>query len=387
MTVRTVRIVLLHLFFIATAPATAAQIRVVDTSECTIELDGEISPEDIAKFKTAVGEIGEINTINSSDDRFSATLCLNSPGGSFNSAIEIINLFPLNLRTMIRSGHECLSACALVFLAGRMYKGLPAKREQEDFGDVPDRWLSIKGKLGFHAPYSPADGPGEKAYFAGVRAVAKLVAKTAEQEGARFFPPDLLAQALSVGPSEFFEVEWVHQAIHWNIRLADLKIEEEALTNCNIARACRNYIWAKVIGIQPVPPEGGTETDPTWSGLDSSTDLSPAKASRTWHSQGIKLSKKLYQSPKFVVDLRRRGTYVCAVQLHRSGSNGMLLDIVHNEEGNVLDLRKDQLITAQSWNGRLAGQSTSYLVNPNSRIRDIANAKGPSELLKCDKEG
>lgn len=368
----------------ANLSANAAQIIRSTDSRCTIELNGEIQPDDTNAFEKMIESIDT----PSNDQRDSAepsepTLCLNSPGGSFRAALGIIDLFPQNLRTLIRADHQCLSACALIFLNGRMYTGLPAHREQEGWGNLPDRWLSIKGQIGFHAPYSPIDGPGEKAYMAGVSAVAKLVAETAREEGSRFFPPDLLAEALKVGAGEFFKIEWVFQALHWNIRLADLQIDDTLLSNCNVARACHNFLWAKVIGIEPVKPKD-EEDDTSWSGLDKESNLSPKKTNKLWHSQRIKFLKNRYTSPKLFRSLGRRGTYVCIVQLYRSDTNGLLVNIHRGDETSPPSVRSDQLEILESWQGRLSGESPAYLINPTARIQDLAKLNSQADLLKCE---
>src|SRR5262249_10536839 len=110
---------------------------------------------------------------------------------------------------------------------------------------VPNRWLNVRGRLGFHAPYVPVDAPGERAYAAGVRAIAALISRSVKPEGMAFFPPDLLAEFLQVGPDGLFEIEWVHQSIHWDIRLDGLSIPSKAVTGCIITRACINYVWEK----------------------------------------------------------------------------------------------------------------------------------------------
>jgi hypothetical protein len=371
-------------FFACANVAVAAVVSVVNSNKCTIEFSGQIEHGDASKFEQALVEIAgaeEQKNLGQVVSRYTPTLCLNSPGGSFAEAVEIINKFPDNLRTLIRADHECLSACALIFLAGRMFAGLPATREQDGWGSLPDRWLSVSGNLGFHAPYSPVDGPGERAFLAGVRAVAKLVAETAKEEGARFFPPDLLAKALTVGPDEYFRIERVFQVVHWNIRLADFPVKESLLTKCSMARACENYVWSKVIGVDIGLQNFENDVKDDSGGLKDKTELVSYKNPH----DSIRMKNGVYVSPKFTLDLRRRGTYICIAQLYRSQVNGLLFELAYGSDDSKISLKKDALSIEESWQGKLAGKNLALLLTPSAKISDLTTSYG-NRAFACSQE-
>lgn len=268
---------------------------------------------------------------------------------------------------------------------------MPAAREDPDYGDVPDRWLSLTGTLAFHAPYSPVDMPGDRAYFSGVRSVAKLVAKAAAEEGARFFPPDLLASFLALDKDEFFYIDRVFQALHWNIELLDIKIDSSAINQCNIIRACQNYVWKNVIGIQVIDPLKDIKNIEVeyelYSGLNSKAQKIP-KTRMQWYSERIRFQNRLYQSRIIPVNLQRRGDYNCMIQLFQSAKSGLFLNIEHKPDDVVIRMPK-----AAEWNlaasrGGLRGQPLSYLVDPNTKLRDLADAASQSQRgpLSCDAE-
>src|SRR5215469_2646528 len=101
------------------------------------------------------------------------TLCLNSPGGSYDEALKISE-FVLNrhLSTAVEADASCLSACVIIFLAGNTSSaGLI----------VPARRLNVAGKVGFFAPY-----------YEGLSAVERLMALGSGTLYPQFFPTTLI---------------------------------------------------------------------------------------------------------------------------------------------------------------------------------------------------
>lgn len=98
-----------------------------------ITIDGDIEPGDEDKFRK----------LSLAYD--SAAVTLNSNGGSLLSAIEIGKLVRIrSFATFVAGGSTCTSACALIWLAGSK------------------RFLSERGRLGFHASYLEEHGKLEE---------------------------------------------------------------------------------------------------------------------------------------------------------------------------------------------------------------------------------
>ncbi len=115
--------------------AQAADIKIEGT---VITLSGDIVPGDANNLLEAIEEAERARVSN-------LTLSLNSNGGSFQEGLKMSKrLGKHTVRTVVKSGSVCRSACALVFLGGS--QGVEAENE-------PDRMLEIGAQLGFHAPY------------------------------------------------------------------------------------------------------------------------------------------------------------------------------------------------------------------------------------------
>lgn len=196
-----------------------ATLRPETSDGCTHLLSGEIEAGDADKLMRIMGSIPRI--------------CLDSPGGSYKEALEIIRRAKgKQFKTIVPSGARCLSACALIFLAGNW--SLENK-------PLPWRKLHIRGKLGFHGPYVELPNTSfsredtEEAYRAGVTAIAQLL-----QTGTKsLFPQSLLAQALTVGPREFLYVDTVGKAGGWKILLEGYRAPER-LYRRHAYQACMN---------------------------------------------------------------------------------------------------------------------------------------------------
>lgn len=215
---------LLLLHFVGTA--NSAEISTFKSAACNTKLSGEIKKGDAdILFKSL-----------QSSDGF-AQICLDSPGGDYQEAIRFIEKAKgQSFKTVVPKDARCLSACALIFLAGS---------DSVEGKLFPWRELHIRGKLGFHGPYvnlpdttfTRADT--EEAYRAGVQAIAKLLSSGTNV----LFPKSLLAQALAVGPDKFLYVDTVGKAGAWKIRLTGYKAPA-AITRKHVYQACANLdMW------------------------------------------------------------------------------------------------------------------------------------------------
>lgn len=202
------------------ASPTMAGMRAGAAGGCEYELTGELTDGDAAKLRVlAAPHNGE----------FERALCLNSSGGSFSEALKIAEFIMVDepyIRTVVGPGHECYSACALVFLAG-------ARRNTSE--RVPDRWLHVTAKLGFHAPYiEPSQFrqrqmSGEDlaaAYDAAMQSSQRLLALLGRQTYQRYraspdpwVSPGLIQRFLKKSRNEFYVIDTVGKASAFNIAL------------------------------------------------------------------------------------------------------------------------------------------------------------------------
>ena len=200
-----------------------------------MSLKGEIEVGDGDKFASILKK--------NDDQIFKETLCLNSPGGNYTEALHIIRAILDRggvFRTLVDKDSECLSACALIFLAGFRHLG--------DGAIVPNRVVSISAKLGFHAPYLSAAGAvGSNSvaallYREGVEeAIGELLSLTAEDsQRETLFPRSLLAEALKrLEPNDFFYIDIVDKAGRWDIDIVGHAMPS-TLTLKMVRMACSN---------------------------------------------------------------------------------------------------------------------------------------------------
>jgi hypothetical protein len=363
---------ILATFILLTAyPGIAAEIQIANSKDCSLTLTGNIEPGDTERFTRALKRLDEISAprdpLEVKDEVFVPSICLDSAGGNYAEAIKIIDEFPSNLRTVIRPGAGCYSACALVFLAGRKELGFPD-------GWAPNRWLLPGGRLGFHGPYVNATGTGDfaVAYAAGVAAVAKLLGQSARHSGQRFFPADLLYAILQTGRDKFLEIKTVNDALRWDIRIGKLDVPPGTITGCNVARACQNYAWHKEMGI---------DADLLSASVNPSR-LPKLKAS----SYPAKIDLTTFRRFSMTVDFERRGEFKCRVDLYVSNRNGLLLLIEHGHSLKEAG-PKDKLSNIESWLGPLTGVSPGYLFKPSTDIASLATRNGKNAAFACDVEG
>jgi hypothetical protein len=194
----------------ATGAVTAADISTDRGATCDIRLSGEIDSGDADTLLAAIKAVDKKNVpaprlrleYEMEMASFIPRLCLDSPGGRFDEAMQFIRatLKQVSFATVVEQGAKCYSACALIFLAGHLNHG-------DGYFELYRR-LHIDGQLGFHAPYIPAVGAATNdkllnaSYRAGVTAVGELL----NLEG-KFFQRSLLSEFLKVGPDEYFRME------------------------------------------------------------------------------------------------------------------------------------------------------------------------------------
>ncbi len=147
----------------------------------------------------------------------------------------------LGLTTRVEAEAVCYSACALIFMAGRIHGGE---------NDGSSRYLSVKGRLGFHAPYfdladdEKLDGKSAKEL---VTLSQKIIAEfirfgsfTSEFNFRPMISMSLLAEMLASGPNEMSEVRTVEDVARWQIAIDGIP-KEQVIDPAGAVRACLNF--------------------------------------------------------------------------------------------------------------------------------------------------
>lgn len=207
-------IVIVSSLFIA-APSNAADIRVVQSGDCRVEIEGEITRGDAARLKALSGHL----LVHNGESTSGSVLCLDSPGGSVIEGLEMARfILERGVSTYIEDEAQCASICAIMFMMGN-YQG------SEVAG--LSRSMHYRAQLGFHRPYLNADEARsytsndiEGVYRLGLETVFDILtlANTREPWGtARMIESELMAKITGTPGSEMFYVTTLEEAERWRI--------------------------------------------------------------------------------------------------------------------------------------------------------------------------
>lgn len=207
-------IVIVSSLFIATA-SNAADIRIVQSGDCRVEIEGEITRGDAARLKALSGHL----LVHNGESTSGSVLCLDSPGGSVIEGLEMASfILKSGVSTYIEDEADCASICAIMFMMGN-YQG------SEVAG--LSRSMHYRAQLGFHRPYLEADEARsytsndiESVYRLGLETVFDILtlANTREPWGtARMIESELMAKITGTPGSEMFYVTSVEEAERWRI--------------------------------------------------------------------------------------------------------------------------------------------------------------------------
>ncbi|MFI5410597.1 hypothetical protein [Kaistia sp. UC242_56] len=228
--------------------ASAAVIRASETDGCRLELSGKIEAGDLTQLQ-ALAKIFDLTGLSDSGEasnRDEEALCLDSPGGQYVEGRALAHFVHENgIATRLLPGAECYSACAVVFMAGRLVGG------EEDY---PSRTMHITAKLGFHAPYfnysASETFSGDKVNETVILnnlLLADFIAFGSTTSGFQYrpmFPVSLITAMLSATPNEFEMVDSLDKAARWGIGLEG--IAERGIVGLQgVQLACENFqAWA-----------------------------------------------------------------------------------------------------------------------------------------------
>ncbi len=201
-------------------PAQTAEIGVSNKPGCLFELTGPIVSGDAERFRRLAAQHWAIDWEGRNDNAGSA-LCLDSRGGSFLEGNAIANdVHERAIATRIGPGAECLSACSLVFMAGR------------NLATEIDRYrriLHVTGHLGFHAPYTDLEEArqttGQEVNTL-VRDLNDLIADFLRHASFRSFTTHrpsvsmgLLVEMMDMPKGDLFMIDTVERAARWGVEL------------------------------------------------------------------------------------------------------------------------------------------------------------------------
>ncbi|MCT8159937.1 hypothetical protein [Pseudoruegeria sp. SHC-113] len=164
------------LLCLACASAASAQsaehpnypVTIIDRDEGIIAIVDEIDIRTPLAFERTLAEVPNVSS-----------LILSSPGGLVHSALSIASrVHGLQLTTVVFEGHECMSACALIFLAGS---------ERQALGD-----------LGVHQISNALDG--EESLVSGQFALADVI----EALNGYNVPPEVVGLMLRTPPDDMY---------------------------------------------------------------------------------------------------------------------------------------------------------------------------------------
>lgn len=226
----------------------AAEVTSTQSAYCRFVLKGEIMPGDLAKLEAIQNANQMIKSVDPATGDSDARLCLDSTGGNFIEGVKIAKFVSENgWGTVVDEGETCLSACAIVFMAGRV------KGPEED---GYNRRLHIRGKLGFHRPLMPLPGSGSESYSASEvqaafdAAIDSVVVflSMGNQVGSfsntRRVRMSLLEEMMRHKGNNFFYIDTVDKAGRWEIEVFGYQLPKP-YTEANIYNACSNFIaWA-----------------------------------------------------------------------------------------------------------------------------------------------
>lgn len=228
------------LVLVSNAGGTRADIRASAAAGCDYELSGILGDGDADRLKKlAEPHFGD-----------TTTFCLNSPGGSFSEALTIAQFMMHDqpyIRTVVGPDQSCYSACALVFMAGA-YRVTSHR--------LPDRWLHVRGKLGFHAPYIDPAYIGNRqlspsdlavAFSAAMQSSQRLLALLGQQTGNRtatnpeaWVHPGLIQRFLKHGPQDFYYVDTIAKAAAFNVSIFGTQLPD-SYSSAGLSNACDNF--------------------------------------------------------------------------------------------------------------------------------------------------
>lgn len=203
---------------------------------CNYKLEGEIQKGDYSQFYALL----ELNRHRHGTN--TPRLCLDSPGGDRRNSTSISRLLiSEKIGTAVPDGALCLSGCSLIFLGGTHAGG----------GEL-NRFLHVRGKLGFHAPNLwkvPEGRPGDDFTMEEVTAAYELSTDAIQDladiglgDHVNRLPGELFQEMLKRRGRDYYYIDTVGKAIRFQFHLYGRAVRPKLETDtfCN---ACVNYLF------------------------------------------------------------------------------------------------------------------------------------------------
>lgn len=214
---------------------------------CDLKLTGEIDRENASALATEILRFANSGLGNRSNE-LSATLCLNSPGGEIanartvEAAIEVAREKGFGIKTLVKAGDSCLSACALIFMSG-----FDCLRQFCN----PSRSMSSRATLGFHTPFFGLESleGGDRflaaTYEGAIRDLGDFMLLGRDST----IPSFLLAEILRTPSDEFFYIDTIAKVLAAEIEVFDIR--QAPVTSDTIHHYCANH-YAVEDGLEKV---------------------------------------------------------------------------------------------------------------------------------------
>lgn len=199
-------------------------------SECAYMFTGVIEAGDAEK-------VAALETYGSAG----ATLCFDSPGGSMSEGLKMFDtIWNRQMRTLVKAGDRCESACAIAWLGGSESHGTLAINDLS-------RWIEPGATLGFHAPSLPL--PEGAVYPASDVERAFLIALNAaegifqinlqDQDAADPLNNYLYGRILATPGNQMHRITTVGEALMSNVAVSGAKFPEK-ITRAAMLNMCEN---------------------------------------------------------------------------------------------------------------------------------------------------
>jgi hypothetical protein len=215
-------------FFTAcSGAAMAAEISALSSGICDIQLVGIIEAGDDAKLEQAVLSL---------DPKDQHVLCLDSPGGSLKTAIDMAGLIhDRGMGTYVDKGARCESSCSIAYFMGTRLTGSARSIS---------RRIAPGGQIGIHAPSLTVDPAADykgrsvsQAFDLALQAagmVTTLGQKKDARTGDTWIPVEVVNHILTTPYSEMYHVSKSGEAQDWNIDVGTLEWP---------AKMSNAYVW------------------------------------------------------------------------------------------------------------------------------------------------
>jgi len=187
----------------------------VFSGRCTHLMTGAIEPGDAHRFEAMLDQLPPQD-----HDDLNFVICMNSGGGNLTEALKIGEMIHRSFfGTFIDEGSECLSACAVAFMHGRI-------AYWESFVDF--RMLHPGGTLGFHAPSLNLGANADlvpatlvdaafSAAMQNVSALTDSAARNVQSSARPVIPLGLLSDMLATPSEEMIYADTLHRTFRWQV--------------------------------------------------------------------------------------------------------------------------------------------------------------------------